>query len=92
MQLGSFSSREGARRAWGIYARTYPDLDRYRMVITEARVRGKTYYRVSAGGLQSAEARSVCSTVKARGEGCIQWAEGRPLPGAVDSGVRMARR
>lgn len=92
VQLGSFSSREGARRAWGIYARTYPDLDRYRMVITEARVRGKTYYRVSAGGLQSAEARSVCSTVKARGEGCIQWAEGRPLPGAVDSGVRMARR
>ncbi|AKM06402.1 SPOR domain-containing protein [Pelagerythrobacter marensis] len=92
VQLGSFSSREGARRAWGVYARTYPNLDRYRMVITEARVRGKTYYRVSAGGLQSAEARTMCSTVKARGEGCITWAEGRPLPGAIAGNVRMARR
>lgn len=92
VQLGSFSSREGARRAWGIYAERYPDLDRYRMVITEARVRGKTYFRVSAGGFRSADARSMCSTVKARGEGCIAWAEGRPLPGAVDTGVRMARR
>lgn len=92
VQLGSFSSREGARRAWGIYAKSYPDLDRYRMVITEARVDGKTYFRVSAGGFRSADARSMCSTVKSRGEGCIAWAEGRPLPGAVDTGVRMARR
>lgn len=92
VQLGSFASREGARRAWGIYAREYPGLDRYRMVITEAQVRGKTYYRVSAGGLDRADARSMCSTVKARGQGCFAWAEGRPLPGAVDAGVRMARR
>lgn len=92
VQLGSFSSREGARRAWGVYARQYPRLDRYRMVITEAQVRGKTYYRVSAGGLQRAEARSMCSTVKARGQGCFAWSEDRPLPGAVDTGVRMARR
>jgi len=92
VQLGSFASREGARRAWGIYAREYPGLDRYRMVITEAQVRGKTYYRVSAGGLERADARSMCSTVKARGQGCFAWAEGRPLPGAVDTGVRMARR
>lgn len=92
VQLGSFSSREGARRAWGVYAKNYPDLDRYRMVITEARVRGKTYFRVSAGGFAVADARSMCSTVKARGEGCFAWAEGRPLPGAVDTGVRMARR
>lgn len=92
VQLGSFSSREGARRAWGIYAREYPGLDRYRMVITKARVRGKTHYRVSAGGLERADARSMCSTVKARGQGCFAWAEGRPLPGAIDTGVRMARR
>lgn len=92
IQLGSFSSREGARRAWGVYARQYPGLDRYRMVISEAQVRGKTYYRVSAGGLQRAEARSMCSTLKASGQGCFAWAEDRPLPGAVDADVRMARR
>jgi hypothetical protein len=62
------------------------------MVITKAVVRGKTYYRVNAGGLQRAEASSVCSSVRGRGQQCFAWAEGRPLPGAVDRGVRMASR
>ncbi len=92
IQLGSFGSRESARRAWGIYAKRYPQLDRYRMVITEARVRGKTYYRVSAGGFASGNAKSMCSTVKRSGHGCITWAEGRPLPGAVKRDTRMASR
>ena len=92
IQLGSFASHEGARRAWGIYAMEYDNLERYRMVITKARVNGKTYYRVSAGGFARADARSMCSSVKARGEGCIAWAAGRPLPGAIETGLRMARR
>lgn len=92
VQLGSFSSEAGAKRAWGIYAARYPQLASYDMVITKAVVRGKTYYRVSAGGLQRAEATSVCSTVRSARQGCIAWAAERPLPGAVDTGVRMARR
>ncbi|GAA4051163.1 SPOR domain-containing protein [Parerythrobacter jejuensis] len=92
VQLGSFRSEAGARRAWGIYAKRYPNLSDYNMVITQAKVRGKTYYRVNAGGFQQASAKSMCGTVKSRGQGCIAWAEGRPLPGAVDRGVRMARR
>jgi Flp pilus assembly protein TadD len=92
VQLGSFASEQGARRAWGIYTSRFPQLAQYEMVITQAQVRGKSYWRVSAGGFQSASARSMCSSVQARGQGCIAWAEGRPLPGAVDTGVRMASR
>ena len=92
IQLGSFSSEAGARRAWGIYAKRYPQLSKYDMVITEAKVRGKRYFRVSAGGFKNASARSMCSAVKAKGQGCITWAANSPLPGAVDRGVRMASR
>lgn len=92
VQLGSFGSEERARRAWDIYADRYPELRNHDMVITRALVRGKTYYRVSAGGLQQSAAASMCASVKASGHGCIAWAEGKPLPGAVDQGVRMARR
>ena len=92
VQLGSFASEQGARRAWGIYTRRHPELAGQQMVITQAKVRGKHYWRVSAGGFASAEARSMCSKVKSKGKGCITWAKNRPLPGAVDNGRRLARR
>ena len=52
VQLGSFSSEAGAKRAWGIYVKRYPQLANHEMVITEAVVRGKRYWRVSAGGYE----------------------------------------
>ena len=92
VQLGSFSSEAGAKRAWGIYVKRYPQLANHEMVITEAVVRGKRYWRVSAGGYERNTAQSMCSTVKGKGQGCFAWAADRPMPGAVDSGYRMARR
>ncbi|WP_435418449.1 tetratricopeptide repeat protein [Parerythrobacter aurantius] len=92
IQLGSFSSEAGARRAWGIYAQQYPELANYKMVITEAKVRGKIYFRVSAGGFELASASSMCGKVRAKGQGCIAWADGKPLPGATDKGYRLASR
>ncbi|MCP5391839.1 MAG: SPOR domain-containing protein [Sphingomonadaceae bacterium] len=92
VQLGSFSSEAGAKRAWGIYSKRYPQLKDADMVITKAVVRGKTYFRVSAGGFQRASAATMCNSVKANGQGCIAWAANKPLPGAVDNGVRLARR
>ncbi len=64
------------------------------MVITQAVVRGKRYWRVSAGGFNVASSRSMCSSVNnsAAGEGCITWAAASPLPGAVDNGIRLASR
>jgi Flp pilus assembly protein TadD len=93
VQLGSFASEQGARRAWGIYTRRYPDLRDHRMVITQAVVRGKHYWRVSAGGYGLASSQAMCGRVKSSGgDGCFAYAEGRPLPGAIDTGTRLALR
>lgn len=93
VQLGSFSTEAGARRAWGIYTSRYPELAGHEMVITEAVVRGRHYYRVSAGGFDRSNSRNMCNRIDgANGDGCITWAAATPLPGAVDNGVRLARR
>ncbi len=92
VQLGSFSSEAAAQRAWTIYAKRFPQLSQFDKVITKAVVRGKTYYRVSAGGLARGEAGSFCSNAKRQGQGCYAWAQGSPMPGAIDTGTRMARR
>ena len=92
VQLGSFSSKAGAERAWTIYQKRYPQLSGRDAVITEANVRGKTYFRVAAAGFGATAARSMCSTVKASGKGCFAYAEARPLPGAVANPKRLAAR
>ncbi|MGX7896638.1 tetratricopeptide repeat protein [Tsuneonella sp. HG222] len=92
VQLGSFASEQGARRAWGIYVKKYPDLAAHEMVITEALVKGKRYWRVSAAGYDKAGSSAMCGRVKNGGQGCFAYAEGRPMPGAVDNGVRFAMR
>jgi Flp pilus assembly protein TadD/cell division protein FtsN len=92
VQLGSFASEQGARNAWKHYTKKYPQLSGHDMVITEALVRGKTYWRVSAAGFGRDTASSMCGKVRSSGAGCLAYAAGKPLPGAVDSGIRMARR
>jgi hypothetical protein len=92
VQLGSFASEAGARRAWGIYTKKYPELAGHEMVISEAVVRGKRYWRVSAAGFGRSSSSAMCGRVRSTGNGCFAYAEGRPLPGAVESNVRFARR
>lgn len=93
IQLGSFSSEAGAQRAWNIYLGRYPELSDREMVITQAVVNGRNYWRVSAGGFDRAGSRAMCGRVDAsNGEGCITWAANSPLPGAIDTGTRLARR
>jgi hypothetical protein len=92
VQLGSFGSEASARRAWDVYTKRYPELAGHKLVLSEAVVKGKRYWRVSAGGFDNAGSRAMCGRVKGKGEGCFAYAEGRPLPGAVDSGVRLASR
>ncbi|MCL6250912.1 tetratricopeptide repeat protein [Altererythrobacter sp. KTW20L] len=97
VQLGSFSSEQAARRAWGIYVARYPELADHEMVITQANVRGRHYFRVSAGGFDRTASRSMCGRVNSTSsDGCISWAAASPLPGALparaDNGTRLARR
>lgn len=96
VQLGSFSSEQGARRAWGIFAARNPELRNYRMTITPAVVRGKNFWRVAAAGLNNGSARGLCSTVKGRGGACFAYAAINPPPSddrpRGRSGPQYARR
>lgn len=92
IQLGSFDSRQVAEAKWGEFKRRFPDLAGRDVVITEAEVNGRTYFRVAAAGFGSRSARSMCNTVKAGGVGCFAYAASSPPAGAVDRGVRIAAR
>ncbi|MBB3033527.1 SPOR domain-containing protein [Alteriqipengyuania lutimaris] len=92
VQLGSYGSEADARRGWAILSERYPQVAGREQVITRAKVRGKIYYRLSAGNLAATSARSLCATVKKAGQGCIAWEESKPLPGTLDSGRRVASR
>ncbi|PNU02992.1 tetratricopeptide repeat protein [Novosphingobium guangzhouense] len=83
VQLGSFSTMEGARRAWTIFQRRDPSLRDHALRITEADVNGRRYYRVAAEGFARGPAQSLCSTVKGRGGECLAYEDGRALPGTV---------
>lgn len=98
VQLGSFSSPQGARRAWGIFAARNPALKNYKMVITPAVVHGRNFWRVAAAGFDRSAAQGMCSSVKNRGGVCFAYASGtlRPnVPTAPDragAGPAFARR
>ncbi|MEN7538745.1 tetratricopeptide repeat protein [Aurantiacibacter flavus] len=83
VQLGSFTSETGARRAWNIYLDRFPELASHDMVITQAMVRGKRYWRVSAAGFDRNASTTMCRNVRSAGAGCISWSAANPLPGAV---------
>jgi len=93
VQLGSFFTEQGARRAWGIYTAKNPELRGFRMTITQAQVRGKTYFRVAAAGINGSQgAWGLCSAVKSRGMGCFAYAARTGVPGTkAPAATQMAR-
>lgn len=101
VQLGSFASPQGARRAWGIFVKRSPGLSSYRMTITAATVNGRQFWRVAAAGLTGRDAAvGLCSQVKARGGACFAYAAPASLPqqqrsltpGRDAAGPQRARR
>jgi Flp pilus assembly protein TadD len=90
VQLGSFRTMDGAKRAWGIFQSRNPALRGRDLRITEAKVNGQTYYRVAAGGFDQRAAQSVCASVRQAGNPCLAYAQQRPLPGGV--GANQMRR
>lgn len=83
VQLGSFTTRAAAERAWAIFVQRDPALKNHTVRITEAEVNGRRYYRVAAQGFDRVSAASVCASAKRRGDGCLAYSEQRPLPGTV---------
>lgn len=92
VQLGSFSSQQGARRAWGIYAAKNPELRGFRMAISQATVRGKQFWRVAAAGFNAGGASGMCSKVKTRGGVCFAYATNRLSPTGKPAGAPMLAR
>lgn len=93
VQLGSFTTMDGARRAWEIFQRRDPALRGHTMRVTEADVNGRRYYRVAAEGFERGAAQSLCSTVKGRGDQCFAYADTRPAPATKSTGgAQLARR
>jgi hypothetical protein len=92
VQLGSYSSRAEAEAGWKTITGKFPQLAAHDVVITEALVKGKTYWRVAAAGFGKADAGTMCRTVKNAGSGCFAYAKTNPPAGAVDRGVRIAAR
>ncbi|MBW8784809.1 MAG: tetratricopeptide repeat protein [Novosphingobium sp.] len=94
VQLGAFSSAENAKRALQILPAHNAALRHQHLVITEAVVRGRTYWRVAAVGFDGASATGLCSSLKAHGGACwayaVKTAPGR-VPGA-DGAPELARR
>ncbi|MGY6552856.1 MAG: SPOR domain-containing protein [Erythrobacter sp.] len=92
VQLGSYNSKIEAERGWTVLKKQFPQLAAHDVVITEAVVNGRTFWRVAAAGFGPNSARSLCGTVKSAGRGCFAYAAANPPAGAVDKGVRMAAR
>ena len=92
VQLGAFESRAVAESKWSEFKRRFPQLASHDVVITEAVVDGRRYFRVAAAGFGSRSARQMCNTVKSSGRGCFAYAASSPPAGAVDRGVRIAAR
>ena len=94
VQLGSFSSNEGAQRAWRHFTARNRGLAGYHSQITQVAVNGRQFWRVQAVGFAGfASARQMCQSVKAKGGVCLVMADpamlspqGRPTP------TRMAQR
>ncbi|MEO9463724.1 MAG: SPOR domain-containing protein [Marinomonas sp.] len=92
VQLGSFTSRAVAESASKKLSQRHSLLKGRDIMITEAKVNGKTYWRVAAAGFGQSSAKSACSALKSKGQACFAYAASRKLPGAVNRGIRIAAR
>lgn len=90
VQLGSYSSKIEATRGWTALKAKFPQLKDHDVVITEAVVNGRTFFRVAAAGFGPKSAASLCSTLRSAGRGCFAYLASSPPAGAVDKGVRLA--
>ncbi len=92
VQLGAYSSKAEAERGWNTLKAKFPQLKDRNVVITEALVNGRTFFRVAADGFGAQSAKAMCGTVKSSGGGCFAYAASSPPAGAVQRDVRMASR
>ena len=72
VQLGSFSSQQNAERARKLALAKDADLAQRHIAITSAVVKGRTFWRVTASGFDTASAEGACGAIRHQGGAC--WA------------------
>jgi cell division protein FtsN len=72
VQLAALASREQAEAQWKLLQRQMPELLAGRTpAIAEARINGRTWWRVRAGSFaDAAAASSFCGRIRAKGAAC----------------------
>ena len=94
VQLGAFSSADGARQAWKSYQAKYPALKGHNYASTAVTVKGRKLYRLAAIGYSNTRlANAACGGIKAKGGGCIvRKASGGSIRLAQNQGKLLAAR
>lgn len=87
-QLGSYTSQANAMAGWKVFQSRYANLKGQQPLIMQAKVDGKDYWRVAAGGFDAKGANAMCAAVKANGHGCIPIAQ---TSAKADAKVRVAK-
>ncbi len=92
VQFGAFISQSNAERARKSFALHNPALHGHVLSITRAVVNGRTFWRVAAGGFDSASAGGLCSSIRGSGGACFAYAEGHAPMGSAPVRTALAVR
>ena len=72
IQLGAYTSEEEAKKDWVRIQKKFALFSGKSPQIGKTTVNGKIFYRLRVGGFSSENAaKSICSTISAKGQGCI---------------------
>lgn len=74
VQLGAFSSAKNAERAVAFYSRKNPQIAGHKLVVSQAKVHGRLFWRVAAAGFDAAGAHGACSQLRQSGSACFAHA------------------
>jgi hypothetical protein len=90
LQLGAFSSQQGAQKAWSQLTAQYRELAPFGNASSTVKSNGRTLYRLAATGFGNEQsAKALCDGIKARGGSCIVRKSGN---GSAGSARLAARR
>jgi D-alanyl-D-alanine carboxypeptidase len=72
IQLGAFSSADGAQKAWAQYSKKFGVLQSFNSASSSVVVNGKRFIRLAAMGFGNySAANAVCGQIKAKGGDCV---------------------
>lgn len=83
VQLAAYHDQRSAERGKVILAKRHPLLRGHGLLITEARLHGRNYWRVVIAGFDGATAANLCTSLKRQGAACFAYSVKAGRPGAA---------